>query len=136
MTSFKARTNRFVLLASFVCVLTSVSAFADRKDDLYAKGMKAIDNGKAIDARDAFCAVAKEDHEFKGDAQKQCDTYTKEADKVINRNKTTFGEGLTAFNAAKYDEAETKFKQVLSGDYVQAAKAKLAEIAKIRQDKI
>ena len=136
MKSYKAQTNGLLLAAAMVLALVPVSAYADKKDDLYAKGMKAMEAGKAIDARDAFCAVAKEDPEFKGDAQKQCDANSKEADKVINRNKKAFGDASDAFTAGKYDEAEAKFRQVLSGDYVPLAKAKLLEIAKIKQEKL
>jgi tetratricopeptide (TPR) repeat protein len=110
-------------------------AHADKKDDLYAKGTAAANTGDAITARDAFCEIAKSDPEFK-DAKAQCATYTPEATKQLNRFNQNYLEGVGLMQEGKYTEAEFKFRNVKFPSPREAdAKGKLAEIAKLKQDK-
>ncbi len=141
MTSFKLRTNT-VLFCAFLLFSCCSTAFADKKSDLYAKGVKSMNAGGSqdiLDARDAFCQVQKEDAEYSdgtnGTSQKLCTDMTAAANRILNLNKVRFGEGNDLLAAGKYDEAEAKFKSVKFGEYVNAAKSKLADIAKLRQDK-
>lgn len=142
MKSYKAQTNGLLLVASLAMALTPLSAFADKKSDLYAKGIKSMNAGGSqdvIDARDAFCQVKKDDPEYNdgtnANAQKLCDDMTAAANKLINLSKVRFGEASDLMAAGKYDEAENKFKTVKFGDYVPIAKQKIAEIAKLKLDK-
>src|SRR5579864_8218336 len=142
MESCKPRISRLVLLIFLLSTFLSAAAFADKKSDLYAKGVKSMLAGGSqdvMDARDAFCQVQKEDAEYNdgtnGTAQKLCTDMTNAANKIILLNKVHYGEGIDLMTAGKYDEAEAKFKTVRFGEYVNAAKNKITEIAKLRQDK-
>src|SRR5438270_11333691 len=139
MRSSKVRTSGLLLLIS---AFLSPSAFADKKSDLYAKGVKSMLAGGSqdvMDARDAFCQVKNEDPDYtdgtNGSAQNLCTTMTNAANKILQLNKVKYGEGMDLMNAGKYDDAENKFKAVKFGEYAAAAKTKLTEISKLRQDK-
>src|SRR5882724_6890897 len=132
MRSYKAQTSALVLLA---VISAAPFARADKKDDLYTKGTAAANTGDAITARDAFCEIAKSDTEFK-DAKAQCATYTPEATKQLNRFNQNYLEGVGLMQEGKYAEAEFKFRNVKFPSPREAdAKGKLAEIAKLKQDK-
>jgi hypothetical protein len=109
-------------------------AFADKKDDLYAKGTAAVNSGDAIAAKAAFCQLASEDEGYK-DAKAQCATYTGEAQRQLNRYNQNYLEGVQAMQEGKYDVAEFKFKNVKGGDRVPDAKQKILDLAKLKQDK-
>ncbi len=135
MKSSKVQINRLLLLASVMLALMPLSAFADDKDDLYAKGQGFMTAGKAVEARDAFCALAKKDNEYK-DAQKQCDDNKKQAERVINLHNQRYADAWKMIDDGKYDDAEKTLKMVKYGDWVQAAQKKLADVAKLKQAKL
>ncbi|MCU1285958.1 MAG: hypothetical protein JWO13_2308 [Acidobacteriales bacterium] len=133
MRSFKAQTSAFMF---FSVLLAAPFARADKKDDQYAKGVKAATvDADSIAARDIFCALAKEDPEYK-DVKAQCADYTAAANRTLNRYKIAFGDGTAAMDSGDYATAETKFRSIKAGDYADSAKKKLAEIAKLKQDKV
>src|SRR5712671_577081 len=141
MISCRLRINRAPLFALFLLML-STTAFADKKGDLYAKGLKSMNAGGAqdvLDARDAFCQLKKEEAEYtdgvNGNAQKLCDDMTNQANRILLLNKVHYGEGIDLMAAGKYDEAENKFKTVKVGEYAASAKTKITEIVKLKQDK-
>jgi hypothetical protein len=134
MKSYKAQTNSLLLAASLMLALMPVSALADKKDDLYDKGMKAVSAGHPIEARDAFCAIAKDDAEYK-DAQKQCTDMTAAAKTQIDANNKRYVEAVQALQDGKLDEAENKFKLVRYGDRVQDAKNQLDKISKLKLER-
>ena len=143
MKSSKIQTNALLLIStSLLLAFMPLSAFADKKSDLYAKGVKSMNAGgnqDIMDARDAFCQVKKDDPEYSdgtnSPAQKLCDDLTIAATKIINLSKARFEEGSDLLRAGKLDEAENKFKSVKFGDFVPIAKQKITEIAKLRLDK-
>lgn len=125
-TSSRARTSASVLLA---VLLASPLALADKNSELYAKGQKAVADGDSVAARDAFCALPA-DYQ---DAAAQCTTYKAAADRTLNRYKLNYAEGVTLMGDGKLDDAAAKFRTVKAGDFAEQAKAKLNEIAKLKQ---
>src|SRR6266852_6075594 len=102
MKSYKAQTSALVLMA---VIAASPFAFADKKDDLYAKGTAAESSGDVFAAKAAFCQVASEDAGFK-EAKSKCDTYTLEATKTLNRYNANYLEGVQLLQDGKYAEAQ------------------------------
>ncbi|MCU1309344.1 MAG: hypothetical protein JWO20_469 [Candidatus Angelobacter sp.] len=132
MKLYKAQTSA-LLIAVFLAA--APAARADKKDDLYAKGTAAETNGDTFGAKAAFCQLASEDAGYK-DSKSKCDTYTAEATKALNRFNLNFNEGVGLMQEGKYDQAEFKFRNVKPpSPRVPDAQAKLAEIAKLKQDK-
>src|SRR5438552_19007821 len=103
MTSSKTPTNRMLLIYGVMIatlVFAPLSAFADKKSDLYAKGVKSMNAGGSqdiMDAKEAFCQVTKEDPEYSDGtnppAQKLCGDMTTAAARITNLAKTRFSEG-------------------------------------------
>src|SRR5438067_9171693 len=127
MTSCKTPTNRMLLIYAFMMatlVFAPLSAFADKKSDLYAKGVKSMGAGgnqDLVDARDAFCQLKKDDPEYNdgaGTVSSLCDQMAAAVTRAQTQNKIRFGEGNDLLTAGKLDEAEAKFKSVKFGDYV------------------
>jgi hypothetical protein len=116
-------------LAFGVAGVLSSTAFADKNDDLYARGTAAVNAGDPIAARDAFCAI---DAGYK-DAGMQCTTYKAEATRALNRYNANFLEGVQLMQEGKLDQAEFKFRNVKAGERVELAKRKLTEIQDLRQ---
>lgn len=132
--SMTYRRNLSIYLVLSLLVAFPASAFAaknDEKRELYNKGMQAVNNGDAINARDAFCQLAHRDNNFY-DVQQQCLIYDMAAQRLLMRYKINYAEGLTLLAEARYDEAAIKLRNVKSGDYAVAAQQKLAEIPKIK----
>lgn len=117
------------LLAVGIAWAACAPAFADKNDDLYARGTAAVNAGDPIAARDAFCAI---DSGYK-DAAMQCTTYKAEATRALNRFNQNFLEGVQLMQDGKLDQAEFKFRNVKAGDRVELAKRKLQEIQDLRQ---
>jgi hypothetical protein len=117
------------LLALGIVCASCVPAFADKSDDLYARGTAAVNAGDPIAARDAFCAI---DAGYK-DAAMQCTTYKAEATRALNRFNQNFLEGVQLMQEGKLDQAEFKFRNVKAGERVELAKRKLQEIQDLRQ---
>src|SRR6185312_11033581 len=120
MTSLRVPTSAGLFLA---LLLAAPFAAADQKEDNYNKGMAAINAGDSVAAANAFCAAG----DYK-DAVAQCATYKPLAERRLNQYKLNYSAGLQAFQAGDYATAETEFKKVKYGDYVDQAKARLAEI--------
>jgi hypothetical protein len=122
---------RISLAAILLALLAApVPARADKNDDNYARGQAAVNNGDAVAARDAFCAV---DAGYK-DAAQQCALYTGEAKRQLARYNQNFLEGVQLMQDGKLDQAEIKFKNVKAGERVADAQRKLQEIQKLRQE--
>jgi hypothetical protein len=124
------KTSRSVLIFSLCMAAFSVSAFAakdDFKKDLYRKGMDAVNQGDAITARDAFCSLAIKDSGY-ADAATQCAMYVPVAQRVLNRYKINYAEGVTLLASNRYEEAELKLRNVRAGEYAEEAQKKLHEI--------
>ena len=120
--------TKSLLALGLVCAACA-PAFADKNDDLYARGTAAVNAGDPIAARDAFCAI---DAGFK-DAAMQCTTYKAEATRALNRFNQNFLEGVQLMQEGKLDQAEFKFRNVKAGERVELAKRKLQEIQDLRQ---
>lgn len=129
MRSSRVQTKLAIL--AFV-LLVSAAAAAQSSDDLYNRGMAAVNKGDAIAAKEAFCAI--KDAGFK-DAKAQCATYTGEATRQLNRYNQNYLEGLQLMQDGKYSEAEFKFRNVKAGDRVADAQRKLQEVADLKQKK-
>jgi len=113
-----------------VCLL-SAPAFADKKDDLYKQAMTASQAGRVGEAASLFCQIAKMDSKYK-DAQQMCTVMTQEAEKELKRYEDRYQEGLKAFNAGQYDDAEQKLKNVRGGPRMEEARQLLGRIPAAR----
>lgn len=130
MRSYRLRIELWAALAAAL-LFAPAALWADQNDDLYAKGLAAVNKGDAIAARDAFCSI---EATYK-DAASQCTLYKAEATKTLNRFNQNFLEGVALMQDGKLDQAEFKFRNVKAGDRVNDAQRKIAEITKLRQDK-
>lgn len=131
MRSFKAQTSSLLVLA---LMLAPGFAFADKKEDFYQTGVTAIKNGKAVEARDAFCAAAKEDPDYK-DAKAQCASLEPDAKAVINAHNKRYVDAMTLKDKGDFDGAEKLLLQVRYGEYVDRAKQQLKFVAQEKQKK-
>lgn len=127
MTSLRVPTSAGIFLA---LLLAAPAAFADQKDDLYNKGT-AASGSDPFAARDAFCKLKDLDPTYK-DVVTQCNIYTQSADKTLFRWKTNFMDGMNAIQTNDFATAETKFKNVKGGDYLDKAQKMLADIPNLR----
>lgn len=105
--------------------------FADKNDDLYARGQAAMAKGDPIAAKDAFCAI---DPGYK-DAKSLCDTNTSEANTKINLHSKRYLDAVQAIQDGKLDEAERLLQQVKLGPRVASVPAQLQRITELRQKK-
>jgi hypothetical protein len=114
-----------------VGLLAPVAAFADKNDDLYAKGQAAFNRGDAMAAQDAFCAV---DPSYK-DAASMCTQAKQAAQTQINLHNKRFLDGTQALQEGRLDDAEKLFRSVKLGPRVDLAQRKLQEIADLKAKK-
>jgi hypothetical protein len=123
-----------------ICFFCAVAAFAgdkdkknktNEKDELYRKGEQAALAFDAIAARDAFCAAAKKDPEYK-DAAAQCQKNTDAAQRALLRYKMDYAEGMSAMQKHDYDTAAMKFRLVTQGEFAEQAKAKLGALDQLK----
>lgn len=121
----------FAFLTVALCPTSIFAAKDDVKRELYRKGMDAVNSGDPIAARDAFCTLATKDGGY-ADASTQCAMYVPMAQKVLNRYKINYAEGVTLLASNRYDEAELKLRNVRAGEYAEQAQKKLTEIPKLR----
>lgn len=128
MKSSRHLTN---LALATVVVMMPAYAFADKNDDLYARGQAAMAKGDPIAAKDAFCAI---DPSYK-DAKSLCDTNTSEATAKINLHNKRYLDALQAIQDGKLDEAEKLLQQVKLGPRVANVPTQLQRIADLRQKK-
>jgi hypothetical protein len=119
-----------LLISSAVCFAGNKDKNKD-KDELYRKGAEAALAFDSIAARDAFCAVAKIDADYK-DATAQCQSYTVAAERILLRYKMDFAEGMSAMQNRDYDTAANKFKLVQQGEFAAQARGKLAEMDQLK----
>ncbi len=132
--SSSPRTERLLIALALLLVSLSASAFADRKDDLYNQALKAGSEQRLDESARLFCEVAKLDPGYK-DATLMCKLQTQEAERDHKKSDDRFAEGVKAFQAGSFDEAEQKFRNVRSGSHVDEAKQYLAKIPTARQEK-
>lgn len=125
MRSSETTDRRVVWLGLAVFLLVPLSAFADKKDDLYKQAQAAASAGKVEDAARAYCELARMDAKYK-DAQMNCNVMKQEAERERKRNEDRFQEGVAAFNAGRWDDAEQKFRNIRGGPRLDEAKQYLA----------
>lgn len=126
--------------ALFLLICTTLALAGDKdkksksneKDDLYRKGEQAALAFDAIAARDAFCAVAKKDPEYK-DATAQCQKNTDAAQRMLLRYKMDYAEGMSAMQKHDYDTAAMKFRLVTQGEFADQAKVRLGELEQLKE---
>jgi tetratricopeptide (TPR) repeat protein len=116
---------RVAWLGLAVFLLVPLSAFADKKDDLYKQAQAAASAGKVEEAARLYCELAKMDAKYK-DAQLNCNVMKQEAERERKRNEDRFQEGVAAFNAGRWDDAEQKFRNIRGGPRLDEAKQYLA----------
>ncbi|HXE90109.1 MAG TPA: hypothetical protein VNK82_04005 [Terriglobales bacterium] len=102
-----------------------LSAFADKKDDLYKQAQAAASAGKVEDAARLYCQLAGMDAKYK-DAQMNCNVMKQEAERERKRNEDRFQEGVAAFNAGRWDDAEQKFRNIRGGPRLEEARQYLS----------
>ena len=119
------------LVLAAVIIAAPVAAFADKNDDLYARGQAAMAKGDPIAAKDAFCAI---DPGYK-DAKALCDTNTAEANTKLNLHNKRYLDALTAIQEGRLDDAEKLLNQVKLGPRVASVPAQLQRISELRQKK-
>jgi hypothetical protein len=124
--AFSSRTN--TVLFTLAAVLMAASpAQASKKDDQYKLAKQAMDAGKADEAAQIFCAIAKEDSGFK-DVQMMCNVMTTEAGRIRKQDEKRFADGEQAFKEGRYDDAEQKFQNVKTAPLAAQAKDYLGKI--------
>ena len=123
----------YVLLGA-VALILSLPAWASRKDDDYKAAQAAAAAGQYDQAMKLYCAVAKEDPNYK-DAKQNCDNIRTELLKEEGRNEGRFSDGVKAFDSGDYDLAEQKFRNIHSGQYYAEAQNYLnSKIPQARRD--
>jgi hypothetical protein len=123
--------RRLTSLLLGAALLAPVAAFADKNDDLYAKGQAANNRGDAMAAQDAFCAV---DPSYK-DAGAMCAQAKQAAQTVINLHNKRFLDATQALQEGRLDDAEKLFRSVKFGPRVDLAQRKIQEIADLKAKK-
>lgn len=126
------RTELHLALALALALLAPLPAFAGKKDDDYAKADQAMRAGRVDEAARLFCQVAQQDPGYK-DAKVNCKIMTDQLNREIRRNEERFSNGVAAFNAKKYDDAEQEFKNIHFGPHVAEAQQYLARVPAARQ---
>lgn len=121
------------MAALLLCSL-SVSAYADKKQELYDLATKAGTAGNVVEAARLFCEVSKLDEKFK-DSKQLCTLMTQEAEREGRRSDDRYAEGQKAFQEGRFDDAEQKFKNVRAGSHVDEARQYLARIPAARNEK-
>ena len=126
------RTDLHRALALALALLAPLPAFAGKKEEDYSKAMQAMNAGRVDEAAQLFCSVAQEDPGYK-DAKVNCKIMSDQAQREARRNEERFTNGVNAFKAGKYDDAEQEFKNIRSGPHVAEAQQYLARIPAARQ---
>jgi hypothetical protein len=126
------RTDLLSALVLALALLAPAAAFAGRKDDDYARADQAMRAGDIVQAQKLFCQVAQEDPGYK-DAKVNCKIMTDQLNRVLRREDESFGNGVAAFNAGKFDDAEQEFKHIKFGPHLGEAQQYLARIPAARQ---
>jgi hypothetical protein len=117
-----------------LALVLCLPAWAGKKDDDYKAAQAAAAAGQNEDAMKLFCAVAKEDPNYK-DAKQNCDNIKTELLKEEGRNEGRYTDGVKAFDAGDYDQAEQKFRNIRSGQYLADAQNYLnVKIPQARKD--
>src|SRR5260370_24054781 len=123
----------YVLLGA-VALILPLPAWASRKDDDYKAAQAAAAAGQYDQAMKLYCAVAKEDPNYK-DAKQNCDNIRTELLKEEGRNEGRFSDGVKAFDSGDYDLAKQKFRNIHSGQYYAEAQNYLnSKILQARRD--
>jgi len=120
------------LIEAALLALLAVPAVAGKKDDLYAQAQAAARDNRPDDAAKLFCDVRDMDPNFK-DAKQMCSVMTIEAGRELRATDDRFNQGVVAFNAGKFDEAELKFRNVRIGPHAKEAKDYLAKLPAARE---
>ena len=126
------RTDRHLALVLALALLAPAAAFAGKKEDDYSKAVQAMNAGRVDEAAQLFCAVAQQDPGYK-DAKVNCKIMSDQAQREARRNEERFNDGVNAFKAGRYDDAEQEFKNIRSGPHVAEAQQYLARIPAARQ---
>lgn len=118
LTRFCNRTSWVLqrLLLATLALVVYLPAWASRKDDDYKAAQAAAAAGQQEEAMKLYCAVAKEDANYK-DAKQNCENIKSELLKEQGRNEGRWADGVKAFDSGDYDLAEQKFRNIRSGQY-------------------
>ncbi len=127
------RVCRYALCSALTLSLC-LPAWASKKDDDYKAAQAAAAAGQNEQAMKLYCSVAKEDPSYK-DAKQNCDNIKTELLKEEGRNEGRYSDGVKAFDAGDYDQAEQKFRNIRSGQYLSDAQSYLnSRIPQARKD--
>src|ERR1041384_3354669 len=94
-------------------LLSTVPAFAGRKEDLQKQIQAAAASRKLDDAARATCELAQIDNSRKSD----CEVAKAEAAAEEKRNEARFNDGVNFFNQGAFDDAEQKLKNIRFGSH-------------------
>lgn len=103
-----------VLLTILVLTGEAPPANGQHKEDLYNLATAAALAGRVEESVRFYCQVAHIDPYYK-DSKRLCTVMTLERQKEEKKNEERFTTGVQDFNAAKYDEAEQKFRNIRFG---------------------
>jgi hypothetical protein len=104
----------FPLLAFVVFMAGVLPAAGQDKKDLYNLATAAARAGKVEESVEFYCQAAHIDPAYKN-AKLMCTVMTLEKQKEEKKNEERFTVGVQDFNAAKYDEAQQKFRNIRFG---------------------
>src|SRR5581483_6135396 len=122
------------LLGGALALSLCLPAWASKKDDDYKAAQTAAAAGQNEEAMKLYCSVAKEDPGYK-DAKQNCENIKTELLKEEGRNEGRYSDGVKAFDSGDYDQAEQKFRNIRSGQYLADAQNYLTvKIPQARKD--
>lgn len=105
-------------------------AAAQSAEENYNRGMAAMGKGDVIGAEAGFCAAG----DFK-DAKAQCEQMKKDANALRVVHNKRYTDGLDEMQKGNYEKAESLFRSVRYGNFVEQAKTQLAEASKMKLQK-
>jgi thioredoxin-like negative regulator of GroEL len=124
MRSYKAQTS----LLAMVLLVAAMPAMG--QEDKYNAGMAAMSKGDVIGAEAGFCAAG----DFK-DAKAQCEQMKKDANALRVVHNKRYTDGIDEMQKGNYEKAESLFRSVKYGTFVEQAKGQLAEATKMKLQK-
>lgn len=123
----------FPLLVFLVFAAGALPAAGQNKKDLYNLATAAARAGRVEESVKLYCQVAHMDPAYKN-AKLMCTVMTLEKQKEEKKNEERFAMGIQYFKAAKYDEAEQKFRNIRFGPRYEEAQLYLTvKIPQTRQ---
>jgi Tfp pilus assembly protein PilF len=127
MRSYKAQTS----LLAMVLLVAAMPAIGQSQDDQYNQAVKNLANGSIPPAWTAFCGPLKG---FK-DSDAKCVEAKGLMTPYENRHNSLYLAGMDFMQKGDYEKAESNFKQVKYGKYIDEARTQLAEATKLKNQK-